>query len=166
MNLIRLSVRYVPLHGSLEFCERANHLHHHSACWRCRVDRLCETAKTCLRFLNPLHNCEHIPQGSRKPVQLPDDQHVSQHVSFREMIEQSLQLGTIPTAPGSLLAEDSFAASCLQSGSLRCRVLFVRRNACVANEDDCGKVSPMTLSLQYVFATQFAGLWACLEIVA
>jgi hypothetical protein len=27
-----------------------------------------ETAKTCLCFLNPLHNCEHIPQGSRKPV--------------------------------------------------------------------------------------------------
>jgi hypothetical protein len=27
-------------------------------------------------------------------------------------------------------------------------------------------ISPMTLSLQYVFATQIAGLWTCLQIVA
>ncbi len=58
-----------------------------------------------------------------------------------------------------LLAEDSLAASRLQSGGLCCRVLFVGRNACVADEHGCGKVSPMTLSLQYLFATQNTGVW-------
>jgi hypothetical protein len=86
--------------------------------------------------------------------------------SFTEMIEQSLQLGTVPTASGSLLAEDSFASSRLQSGGLCCRVLFVGRNACVADEHGCGKVSSTTLSLQYVFATPIAGLWICLQIIA
>jgi hypothetical protein len=82
------------------------------------------------------------------------------------MIEQSLQLGTIPSAPGGLLAEDSLASSRLQRGGLCCRVLFVGRNARVADEHSCGKVSPMTLSLQYLFATRKAEIWASLEVIA
>jgi hypothetical protein len=73
-------------HSSLELRERPNHLHHHSACWRRGVDRLCKVAEARLRLLNPLHDRQHISQGSRKPVQLPDDE----HVSFTEMIEQAL----------------------------------------------------------------------------
>ena len=41
-------------HGSLGFCERANHLHHHSACRRRRVNRLFEATEACLRFPDSL----------------------------------------------------------------------------------------------------------------
>src|SRR5258708_5329411 len=82
------------------------------------------------------------------------------------MVEQSLKLRTIPAPPGCLLPEYSLAPRCLQSGGLSCRVLYVGRNARVADEHSCGKVSPITLSLQYIFATRIAGLWKGLRIVA
>lgn len=56
--------RSLPQHGPLELCERSDHLHHHLA-GRCRgVDSLCEAAEARLRFLNSLHERQHIPQGT------------------------------------------------------------------------------------------------------
>src|SRR5260370_41873589 len=56
------SLRSLSQHGSLKFCKRSDHLHHHSTRWRCGVDCLCETAETSFRLLDPLHDCEHVPQ--------------------------------------------------------------------------------------------------------
>ena len=73
-------------HGSLGFCERANHLHHHSACRRRRVNRLFEATEACLRFLNSLHIVSRSRRESRKPVQLPDNP----HFFFTDLIEHAL----------------------------------------------------------------------------
>jgi hypothetical protein len=83
-----------------------------------------------------------------------------------QLVSLSLQLGTIPSTPGGLLAEDSLAPGRLQRGGLCRRVLFVGRNARVAYEHGCGKVLPLTLSMQYLFATQRAGIWCNLGGVA
>jgi hypothetical protein len=128
----KTSLCSLSLHGSLEFCKRSDHLHHHSPGWRRDVDRLCETAKASLRFLNPLHN--------REPSRRDRDS----RSSFQ----------TTRTSPLRRLSR----SRCNSGRDLRRRVLFVGRNACVADEHSCGKVSPITLSSQYLFATRIAGL--------
>ena len=103
-----------------------------------------------------------VTQGAGQTIQLPDDQ----HVSVREMIEQSLQLGTIPSAPVAFSRK--IRSNPAVFGAEACAVAssFVGRNACVADEHGCRKVSPSTLSLQYLFATQKAGILLSPEIVA
>jgi hypothetical protein len=113
--------RSLSQHRPLELCERADHLHHHSAGRRCGVYRLGETAKASLRFLNSFHDRQHIPQGPRQAIELPDNQ----NISFAEVVEQSLQLRTVPSASGRLLPEDALAPRRLQGGGLRRGVLFV-----------------------------------------
>jgi hypothetical protein len=113
--------RSLSQHRPLELRERADHLHHHSAGWRCGVYCLGETAKASLRFLDSFHDRQHIPQGPRQAIQLPDNQ----NITFAEVVEQSLQLRTVPSASGSLLPEDALAPRRLQGGGLRRCVLFV-----------------------------------------
>jgi hypothetical protein len=46
-------------HCPFELGERPNHLHHHSACWRSRVDRFGQAAESGYGFTEPFHACQY-----------------------------------------------------------------------------------------------------------
>ncbi len=136
-------------HGSLELREYPDHLHHHPACRSGCVDRLSQATESRSGFLELLHDCEHVPKRARKSIQLPNHD----HVILAKLIEEPLQLGTVPTSAGGLLAKDAFAASSFQRGCLSSGVLVVSRDSGVTDQH-CTKVSPFDLLMQYLFATQ------------
>ena len=75
------------------------------------VEGFRKAAEACLRFLYPLHDRQHISEGPRKSVQLPDDQ----DLSFTKMVKQSLQLRTIPAPSDGLLPEDALAPAAFKA---------------------------------------------------
>ena len=92
------------------------------------IDGLGETAEAGLRFAKLLHDGEHVAQGTGEPIEFPDDQ----DVTVAQLVEQLLQLGSIPPAAGGILAEDAFAAGSVKRGGLDSGVLFGGGNACLA----------------------------------
>ena len=111
------------------------HLYHHAACRSGRVDRLGQAAESRSGFPELFHDREHIAQGARELVQLPDHD----HIPGAELLEQPEELWTFPAPPGSLLAEDEFATRRFERRHLSRRVLIVGGNAGVADQH-CIKV--------------------------
>ena len=63
--------------GALEFGQRAEHVKDQDALRRRRVDRLCEASKADVAQAQLLDRLDELLDGSRQPVELPDDQRVA-----------------------------------------------------------------------------------------
>src|SRR6516165_1267143 len=48
-------------HSALKFSKRTEHLHHHTACRACSIDRFAQASESGFRFRNLFHNRQDIP---------------------------------------------------------------------------------------------------------
>jgi hypothetical protein len=87
-----------------------DHLHHHVACRSGGVNRLGQTLESRFRLAQPLYENQYVAERARKPVQLPDDE----HITLAELIEQTMKFRPVPPSPGGLLTVDLFAAGRFQ----------------------------------------------------
>ena len=137
-----------PKHGPFELGEGADHLHHHPSCGGGRVDGLGQAAESRAGLLDALHDREHVAKGAREPVQLLDDE----HVTGPQLIEETLELGPVPTAARDLLAKEALASGSFEHQGLSGSVLVVFGDSGIT-EQHCIKVSPIESLMQYFSAT-------------
>jgi hypothetical protein len=72
---------------SLKLSKRPDHLHHHSSGRRGGIDRLGQAAKASFGLGQAFHDRQDITQRARKPIELPNNE----HVSFADLIEEPLE---------------------------------------------------------------------------
>src|SRR6185437_2618251 len=90
-------------HRPLELGEGSNHLHHHPSGRSGRVDILSDGTEAGAYVADPLHDVQHVLERTRQAVELPDDD----GIALAQMVEQSMQLRSIPTPAGSDLLEQA-----------------------------------------------------------
>lgn len=64
-------------HRPLEFSESPNHLHHHPTGRSSRIDVLRDGSEACAGVADPLHDVQHVFQGSGETIELPDDKGIA-----------------------------------------------------------------------------------------
>jgi len=91
---LKSGLRTFPQHSPFKFRKSAKHLKHHAPRWRSCVDRFRKTAETRLFLCELFYNREDISKRARQPIQFPDHE----HIPLTELIQNLVQLGTIPSA--------------------------------------------------------------------
>ena len=135
-------------HGAFELGKGADHLHHEASGGSGGVDGFSQAAESGLGGAEFFHDDEHVAQRAGETIEFPDHQHV-----FRaELIEETVELRTIPAAAGSFFRKDALAAGIFQSVDLGGSFLIAGGDAGVT-EEHCTNVSRMDAVMQYLFAT-------------
>lgn len=122
--------RALPDQGSLEFGERAHDVEDEPTPRRGGVDTLGQGLKPSPGFADAVDHDDELPEGAPEAIQFPDRQHIPRpkcSQSGGEARTGGLRPGNPP------ILKDPFAPGRLKRRALQVRILFVRRDAGIAD---------------------------------
>jgi hypothetical protein len=144
-------------HGALELGEAAQHLGQHPAGGGAGFDVFREALEGRPGRLDLLQDSDKVLEGPAEAVELPD----GEDVALAELVEEAVQLGTVPPTPGGLFLEDLLAARLREGVDLGLDFLRVAAgHTGVADAHNAFKnCLPYPLIMQVVFESVKLGLF-------